>query len=127
MFFWCLHMESPLYYSTIYPTPRTPSSLAWVQRTQAGLRPNPHVSWPSGLRPSAITILQCAASLAAGGYDRPCKPIESLFLSSPARCLIVRPDYTAPSWPTEQLSYTFISKVDFSTLSDGGGGLWGHY
>ena len=27
-------------YSTIYPTPRTPSSLAWVQRTQAGLRPN---------------------------------------------------------------------------------------
>ena len=61
--------EAP-YYSTIYPNSRTPSSLAWVQRTQAGLRPNPHVSWTS-----ATTILQCAASLAAGGYDRPCGPI----------------------------------------------------
>ena len=112
--------DEALYYSTIYPTPRTPSSLACVQRTQAGLQPNPKVIWPLGLQPSAITILQCAASLAAGGYDRPCGPIESLFILSPARCLIVRPDYTAPSCPTEQLSYSFISRVDFRTLSEGG-------
>ena len=31
-----------------------------------------------------------------------------------------RTDYTAPSWPTEQLSYSFISRVDFRTLSEGG-------
>ena len=34
-----------------------------------------------------------------------------------------RPDYTAPSCPTEQLSYSFISRVDFCTLSEGGGPL----
>ena len=66
--------------STIYPNFQSPSSLAWVQRTQAGLRPNPHIGWPTGLRPSAKVILQCAASLAAGGYDQPCGPIKSLFL-----------------------------------------------
>ena len=133
-----------LSYSTIYPTPQTPSSLAWVQRTQAGCRPRsalranqesfsfesgllldskarlysselsysycmgpPHLSYtsdtilprlgtahascPSGLRPLAITILQCAASRAAGGYDRPCELTKSLFLLNPARCLKVGP------------------------------------
>ena len=54
-----------LYYSTIYPNSRSPSSLAWVQRTQAELRPNPHLGWPLGLWPSAKSILHCAASLAA--------------------------------------------------------------
>ena len=44
---------------------RSPSSQAWV------LRPNPTV--------------QCADSLVAGAYDRPCGPIASLFLLSPTR------------------------------------------
>ena len=106
--------EAP-YYSTIYPNSRTPSSLAWVQRTQAGLRPNPHVSWPS-----ATTILQCAASLATGGYNRPCGPIKSLFLLITRGANNSGPDYTAPSCPTEQLTYSFISRVDFHTLLEGG-------
>ena len=41
--------------------------------TQAGLWPN--------------RSLQCAALLAAVGYDRPCGPIKSLFLLSPAHML----------------------------------------
>ena len=62
-------------YSTIYPNSRdlgtAHASLAVDQlRTYAGLRPN--------------QILQCAASLAAGGYYRPCGLIKSLFLLSPA-------------------------------------------
>ena len=48
-----------------------------------------HTSWPLGLQPLAITMLQCAASLAAGFYDWSCGPIESLFLLSSACCLIV--------------------------------------
>jgi hypothetical protein len=69
--------------STIYPNSWSPSSLAWVQRMQPGLRPNLHVGWPLDLRPSAITILQYAASLAAGGYDWPCRPIKILFWLKP--------------------------------------------
>ena len=34
-------------------------------------------------------------------------PIKSLFLLSPACCLIVRPDYTAPSCPTVVLTTSF--------------------
>ena len=79
------------------PNSRTPSSLAWVQRTQAGLRPNPHVSWPL-----ATTILQYAASLAAGGYDRPCGPIKSLFLLITRGADNSRPNYTAPSCPNSR-------------------------
>ena len=89
--------------STIYPNSRSPSSLAWVQRMQAGLRPNPHVGWPSGLRPSAKSILPCAASLAAGVYDRPCGPIESLFLLSPAHI----PDGRARLYSSE-VSYSYF-------------------
>ena len=58
-------------------------------RTKAGL-------WPNG-------ILQCAALLAAGGYDRPCGPIESLFLLSPAGML----DGRARLYSSE-LSYSFF-------------------
>ena len=36
----CHLVSATVSYSTIYPTPQTPSSLAWVQRMQAGLRPN---------------------------------------------------------------------------------------
>ena len=44
----------------------------------------------------------CAASLAAGSYYRPCGPIESLFLLSPARILDVRAQlYSA------ELSYSY--------------------
>ena len=45
--------DEALYYSTIYPNSRDLGT------------PN--------------QILQCAASLAAGSYDRPCGPTESLF------------------------------------------------
>jgi hypothetical protein len=105
----------PNYTAPSCPNSRTPSSLAWVQRTQAGLRPNPHISWPS-----ATTILQCAASLAPGSYNRPCGPIGSLFLLITRGADNSRPNFTAPSCPTEQLSYSFISRVDFRTLSEGG-------
>ena len=38
----------------LYTTPTSILTLVtWVQPTQAGLRPNPHVGWPSGLRPTA--------------------------------------------------------------------------
>ena len=40
-----------------------PSSLAWVQRAQAGLRPNPHVSWtvrPLALRHNNPTVCSLA-------------------------------------------------------------------
>ena len=91
--------------STIYPNSQSPSSLAWIQCTQAGLRPNPHVGWPLGLRPSAKSILQCAASLAAAGYDRPCGPIKSLFLLSPARIL----DGRARLY-SSKLSYSYFTQ-----------------
>ena len=86
-----------LSYSTIYPNSRdlgtAHASLAFGQlRTSAGLRPN--------------RILQCAASLAAGGYDRPCGPIESLFLLSPARIL----DGRARLYSSE-LSYSYCMGI----------------
>ena len=92
-----------LWDSTIYPHSWSPSSLALVQRTQAGLRPTPHISWPLGVRPSAKLVPQCAASLAPGGYDQPCGPIESLFLSSPA-CIL---DGRAQLYSSE-LSYSYL-------------------
>ena len=64
----------------LYTTPPSILTLVtWVPQSRLAFGQTPHVGWPSGLRPLAITILQCAASLAAGGYDRPCGPIESLF------------------------------------------------
>ena len=68
--------------------------------------PNPHVSWPL-----ATTILQCAASLAAGGYDRPCGPIESIFLLITRGADNSRPDYTAPSCPAATVSYSSIYRT----------------
>ena len=97
----------------LYPTPTSILHLGhhhtWLGYSARNLAfgQTPHVGWLSGLRPLVITILQCAASLAAGGYDWPCWPIESLFLLSPAFCLIVRPYYTAPSCPSVVLTTTF--------------------
>ena len=82
----------------LYTTPPSILTLVtWVQRTQAGLRPSPHIGWPPGLRPSAIKILTHPASLAAGGYVRPFGPNESLILLKPTCILDSRPHYTAPS------------------------------
>ena len=80
-------------YSTIYPSYRDlgtgHASLAFGQlRTQAGLRPN--------------QILQCAASLSAGGYNQPCEPIDSIFLWSPDHIL----DGRAQLYSSE-LSYSY--------------------
>ena len=78
-------------YSTIYPNScdlgTAHAILAFDQlRAQAGLWPN--------------QILQCAASLASGGYNWPCGQIKSLFYRVPPTPLMVRPDYTTP-----ELSY----------------------
>ena len=64
----------------LYTAPQSIVTLVtWVLHSKLAFGQTLHVGWPSGLHPSAITILQCAALLAAGGYDRPCRPIESLF------------------------------------------------
>ena len=75
-----------------------------------------HVGWKSGLRPSVITILQCAASLVTGGYNRPRGPIKSLF---PARCLIVRPyansselSYSADVMNISSCNFHFVLQED---------------
>ena len=85
----------------LYPTPPSILTLVtWVQRTQAGLRPSPHVSWPLGLRPLAIKILTLPALLAAGAYIRLFGPNESLIVLKPTRILDSMPHYTALSCPT---------------------------
>ena len=65
-----------LLYQLLYLTPASiphlghhPPWLGYSARKLA-FGQTPHVGWPSGLRPSTITILQCAASFAAGSYDR---------------------------------------------------------
>ena len=68
----------------------------------------PHGSWPLGLRPSAIAILQCAASLATGGYDRPCGPSENIFLLIPARILDGRARLYSSELSYEALYYSTI-------------------
>ena len=76
----------------LYTTP--PSILplvTWELQSRLAFGQTQHVGWPSGLRPSAITSLQCAALLASGGYNPPSRLIKSLLLLSPARCLIIRP------------------------------------
>ena len=80
--------------------------VTWVPQSRLAFGQTPGVGWPLGLRPLAITILQCAASLAAGGYDRPWGPIKSLFLLS---CLIVRPNADSSDFSyTTTLSYQSI-------------------
>ena len=96
----------------LYPTP--PSILhllTWVLQCWLAFGKTLHVGWPSGLRPSAITILQSAAWLAAGGFDQPCWTIKSFFLLRPAGCLIVRPEATAQSCPTTSVLANTISSV----------------
>ena len=63
--------------STIYPTLSSILPLVtWEPQSNLAFGT---VGWWSGLRPSDITILQCAASLAIGGYDQTYRPIKSLF------------------------------------------------
>ena len=57
-----------LSYSTIYSTARTPSSMTWVPLSRLAFGDHCRAGWQLGLWPSAITILQCAASLVAGSY-----------------------------------------------------------
>ena len=65
----------------LYTTPPSILTLVtWVPQIKLAFGQIPYVGWPSGLRPSAKRILQCAAFLAAGGYDRPCGPIKSIFV-----------------------------------------------
>ena len=72
-----------LNYSAIRSNSRSPSSLAWVQCTQGGLWPHPHIGWPSGLRPSAklnptVSSLACQWRLrSALRADRESFSIES--------------------------------------------------
>ena len=86
------------YYPTIYPNSRSLSSRAWVQRMKAGLWPNPHVGWPSGLWPLAKpypTVFSPACRWRLRLARR-----ESLFLLSRPASLMVGPNYKAPSCPT---------------------------
>ena len=77
--------------------------VTWLPQSRLAFGQTPRVGWPLGLQPSAITILQCAALLGAGGYNQPCGLIANPFLLSPARCLIVRP-YA----DTSKLSYSAV-------------------
>ena len=98
-----------IFFSTIYPSP--PSILALVTWVPQSKLPAQAGRCASGPRPNQM--LQCAASLAAGGYNRPCRPIESLFQQSPARCLIVRRLPTAPSCPTALFFTVFFIVTNF--------------
>ena len=73
--------------------------VTWVPQSKLAFGHHRSVGWPSGLRPSAITILQCAALLAAGYYVRLSK---NLFQEYPARCLIV-----GPYADSSELSYSY--------------------
>ena len=54
----------------LYTTPPSILTLVtWVPQSRLAFGQTPHVGWLSGLRPSAITILQCAASLAGVHID----------------------------------------------------------
>ena len=78
----------------LYPTPPSIQTLVtWVQRTQAGLRPSQHLSWPSSLRHLAIKILTLPALLAAGGYVSSFEQNKSLILLKPTRILDSRSDF----------------------------------
>ena len=68
----------------LYTTPPSILTLVtWVPQSKLAFGQTPHVGWPSGLRPLAITILQCSVQprlpLAAT------RVYESLFRQSPAR------------------------------------------
>ena len=85
-----------LSYSTTYSNSRIPSSLAWVQHTQAGSWPNPHIGWPSGLWPLSKPI-RTVCSLAFRWRLQ----LRVFFCWVQAASLIEGPDYTAPSCPTK--------------------------
>ena len=75
--------------------------VTWVPQSRLAFGHQRWVGWSSGLWPSVIIILQCAASLATGGYNWPCGPIKSLFsIETLPLSLILGPDYAAPSCST---------------------------
>ena len=49
-------------------SPQKPSSLTWVPQIRLAFCHHRRVGGPLGLWPSAITIPQCIALLAGGGY-----------------------------------------------------------
>ena len=108
--------EGPCLMKLYTPSPSILTVVTWVPQSRLAFGQTLHVGWPLGLRPSAITILQCAALLVAGGYVQPCGPIKSLFLLSPACCLIVRPyaDSSEPSYATT-LFYQSIRAIPCQT------------
>ena len=89
--FWHLYILQPKLYST---PPSIITVVTWVQPMQAWHSAN------SKRRPNQN--LHCAASLAAGGYNQPRGPIESLFLLSPA-CIL----YGRAQLYSSKLSYSF--------------------
>ena len=46
-----------------------------VPQSRLAFGQTPYVGWPAGLQPLFIRILQCAALLATGGYNRPCSAL----------------------------------------------------
>ena len=52
--------------------------------------------------------LKCAASLATGGYNQPCRPIESFLIETHRLSLMIRPNYKVPSCLTATVSYSTI-------------------
>ena len=67
----------------LYTTPPYILTLVtWAQQNRLAFGQTPYIGWPSGLRPSAITILERVALPAAGSYNGPCGPIKSIFYRS---------------------------------------------
>ena len=112
--------EGALSYSLIYPTPCIPSSLTWIPQSRLAFGHHHKVGWPAGHWPLAITILQCAALLAAGGQDRPSGPIDYGSL------LYNKAFSHSPSCSTESQSKDPLIRL-LSTFGRARVGLWGYY
>ena len=128
--------DEALYYSTIYHNSRdlgTPEKAGEAPPLTPGVLRTPSVQM------GILTLVtwvpqnrQGKLHLSLRGCSAPppfCR--RALHQGQPLRCrafLLLtrgadnsRPNYTAPSCPTEQWSYSFLSRVDFRTLLEGGG------